>query len=415
MKTCIAFALALFAAPVSQDDPQDWPRFRGPDGAGLSDARLPVLFDEEDYNWRVELPGPGHSSPVVQGDRIYLTCVTGEETRGLVCLSREDGSVLWSHEEGFQPARIHKLNSAAASTPAVDSERVVVAWRSGQLREVKAFDHQGELLWEQVLSPLMAFHGGTSSPVIVDGVVLLAHDNEGGETRSFLTGLDAGTGEMLWMHPRETTGKRAAYVTPAVRRLDDGSAEVIFASTAHGLTALDAKSGELRWEVPELFNARCVGSPLVIEGPTDLEDVIFATAGTGGGGKDSAGVGFNEEGKAEMIYSVRRGLPYVPTPVAYQGRLYLWADGGTLACVDAQDGTELWRERVDGMYYGSPICAGGNLYAMSTDGELVVVAAADTFHLRARVDLGEATQATPAVAGGVMYLRTDTHLISVGG
>ncbi|MEM7307582.1 MAG: PQQ-binding-like beta-propeller repeat protein [Planctomycetota bacterium] len=410
-------ALPLLALPAATrptgDDPH-WPRFRGPAGAGLSTDEAPEDFTDEDYNWRVELPGRGHSSPVVWGKRIFVTGSTRTGRRVLACLSTEDGSELWTDEAKLTTVRMHDLNSNASASPAVDASRVVVAWRDGGSRRVVALDHEGTRLWERTIEPFTAGHGATSSPVLVDGVVVLAHDNEAESGMSFLTGLNAETGETIWTRERQTTKRRAAYATPAVRTTADGTREVLFASTAHGLTALDPKTGDVRWEVGELFTTRCVSSPLVVEGENH-NDLVFATAGTGGGGKESAAIALSADAEPKVLYRLRRGLPYVPTPVAYGGHLFLWADGGTVACVRLSDGEELWRERVDGTFYGSPICAGGRLYAMNTSGELVVLSAAAQHDELARIDLGEASQATPAAVGGVLYLRTEGHLISVGG
>ncbi len=396
----LALATATTAAA------QDWPRFRGPGGAGLSDADPPESFTAEDYNWRVELPGKGHSSPVVWGDKVFVTCAT-DSLRKVLCLAAGDGRVLWSRDYAFEPVRMHKLNGHASATPAVDAERVVVSWRTGMERTVLALNHAGEKLWERATGAFAAAHGATSSPVLVEGVVVVAQDNEG-EHESSLTGLDAAKGETVWTRKRETRDRRAAFSTPAVRAGADGKPEVVFSSTAHGLTALDPKTGALRWEVDGLFDSRCVGSPVA------AGEIVFATAGTGGGGKESAAVALRADGP-EVLYRLRRGLPYVPTPVIVGENLFLWSDGGMVSCVRLETGEEVWRERVEGSFYGSPICAGGRLYAMSNEGELVILDAAATFEVPERIDLGEPTQATPAVAGDVLYLRTERHLISVGG
>ena len=390
--------------------PQDWPRFRGPGGAGLSDSELPVSFGPDDYNWRVELPGRGHSSPIIVGGSIFVTASIGEDQRVLICLATDTGRVRWQRESNFdadaQP-QIHQLNSLASSTPAADDQRVVVAWRDGNARVVIALSHDNEELWQRRLDSYSATHGATSSIVLVDGIALLAHDNEGAAKKSFLTGLDAATGETVWTLERTTTEKRASYATPAVRMTTAG-AEVIFASTAHGLTGVDPRNGKIVWELEGLFTDRCVSSPVVADG------LVFATAGTGGGGKQGVAVAPDGKDGPAVRYQLRRGLPYVPTPVVFGQRLFLWSEGGMVSCLSTEDGEEVWRERVEGKFYGSPICSGGRLYAMSTDGELVVLDADAEFKLRGRVDLGEPTHATPAVAGGVLYLRTESHLISVG-
>ena len=405
-------ALALAAALLigSSATAQDWTRFRGPGGQGHGEGTaIPSSFDAKAYRWRVELAGPGHSSPVVWGERLFLTTADPEAgKRWIVCHGTGDGAELWRTEVTFEAHGQHRLNSFASSTPAVDADGVYLAWTTGESLEALALDHAGKRLWRRELGAFRARHGSGSSPLVVGGVVVIGNDNEGPE--SFLTGLDAATGEEVWRRERESV--RASYATPALHRPEDGPAQVLFASTAHDITSLDPLTGALNWEVDGLFTERCVASPVVVGG------LVFATAGTGGGGKESVALELapgEEGGERAVRYRLRRALPYVPTPVAAGGRLFLLSDGGVLSCVSGATGEELWRERVGTHFFGSPICVDDRLFAVATDGELVVVAAADEFQVLGRVDLGEPSQATPAVADGVLYLRTERHLIAVGG
>jgi outer membrane protein assembly factor BamB len=146
-------------------------------------------------------------------------------------------------------------------------------------------------------------------------------------------------------------------------------------------------------------------------------DLVFGTAGNGGGDRQAVAVHVGARGgeAPKLAYQFTRGASYVPTPILVGERLYLWGDGGIVTCIRAGTGEVLWTERVGGNYFGSPICVSGKLYAMSARGELVVIDGGDQFKLLARSDLGEASHATPAVADGIMYLRTETHLLSVGG
>ena len=402
-------ATSLLFAPADGEPDDGWTRFRGPGGGGIASAtELPVELDLADAVWRVELPGGGHSSPVVLGERIYLT--TSAEERGeraLHCLSTRDGRVLWSHTEPVNDYRGHELNDPASSTPAADGDGVYVSWVDGGELEALAFDHDGEPRWRTALGPWEARHGGGSSPVLAGDVLVVASDNESGA--SALYGLDTESGEVRWR--RERTSSRAAFSTPALTPGPDGTTRVLFASTSHGITCLDAASGELLWEESGLFERRCVASP-VVAGP-----VVFATAGRGGGGEESAAVLLADppEGASRIAYRVRRNLPYVPTGVARGGLLFLVSDGGIASCLRADSGEELWRERLGGEFFASPICVDDRVYAVSKAGELVVFAASERFAVLARVPLGEPSFATPAVAGGVLYLRTERHLIAIGG
>jgi outer membrane protein assembly factor BamB len=272
----------------------------------------------------------------------------------------------------------------------------------------RAFDLDGEPVWRSVLAPFEAQHGFAASPLVVDGTLIVANDNEGASSALF--GLDPATGELRWK--RERRSERASYSTPVVRTCGDGALEVLFASTAHGLTALEPATGALRWERDDLFEQRTVATPVV------AGDLAFVFAGQGGGGQEAAAVelvGGTPEAPPGVRYRPRRALPYVPTPVFHGGLLFLWNDGGVVTCLDSASGDSLWQERVGGDFYASPLVVGDHLLAPSNAGELVVLRAGPEYELVQRLDLGEPTQATPAVADGVLYLRTHTHLIAVRG
>ncbi|MAG57959.1 MAG: hypothetical protein CMJ83_16870 [Planctomycetes bacterium] len=387
---------------------QDWGRFKGPDGAGLSGApSVPVSFTMDDVNWRVPLPGKGHSSPVIWKGRIFLTCNGAKAgTRSVVCLNAKDGSVRWKREREFAPHAQHRFNSFASSTPVVDAERVYVVWSTGEQLVATALDHDGKPAWRTELGHFSAQHGSGASPIVVKGVVVIGNDNEG--ENSFLVGLDKKTGKEIWRRPRESS--RASYATPIVRRMKT-RVEVLFASTSHGITSLDPKTGKPNWETGPVFKYRCVGSPGIADG------VLLATAGSGGGGKDSIAyeLPMTAKGKPKELYRMRRALPYVPSVLGIGKRFFLFGDGGVLSCIDAKTGDVTWRERVEGSFYSSPVCIGNRIFAMSRRGALYVIEAADTFRLLGSVELGDPSSATPAVANGVLYLRTERHLVSVGG
>ena len=267
--------LLLVLPPVfTAGEETNWSRFRGPEGAGRADSiELPESLSEESFLWRVELAGRGHSSPVAWGELIFLTAEDQESgARFVLAHSAADGSELWRIEDLFEPHGQHDLNSFASTTPTCDAERVVVVWTSGTSLRARALSHAGEDLWERELGSWSAGHGSGSSAVLVDGVLIVAADHEA--EGSFLAGFDPGSGEPLWR--RERKSSRASFATPTTRALPGGGHEVLFASTSHGITSLDPKSGELRWETGALFRQRCVGSP-VVAGP-----VVFASAGSGG-------------------------------------------------------------------------------------------------------------------------------------
>lgn len=405
--------LLLSVSPVP--DVQDWPRFRGPDGLGVAPPLdLPAKIDEAHVRWRIELPGRGHSSPVVQDDRVVVTYVLDDAdppTRVVAAHATADGAELWRHEAEVEVHGQHRLNSFAAATPALGDGRVHLAWTSGESLWALTLELEtGERLWRHEIGPFSAQHGSGTSPILVDGVVVVAneHESKDPDDEAALFGLDAADGEMRWTRPREAV--RAAYSTPGVRRLADGTAELLVASTAHGLSALDPREGTVRWQLADLFRERCVASPVL------AGELVYVCAGKGSGGVEAAAVRPPADGKrrAEVAWRGGRALPYVPTGVSDGERLFLVSDGGIVSCVSAADGEERWRERVDGRFFGSPVLAGDRLYVMNTDGVLLVLAAGDTFEVLGKTELGDPSQTTPAVAGGRLYLRTERQLWCVG-
>jgi outer membrane protein assembly factor BamB len=219
-------------------------------------------------------------------------------------------------------------------------------------------------------------------------------------------GVDRKSGQIRWKH--EWPSSAAIYSTPLLYEPQGGSPQLV-TSGSTGFLSLDPKTGKLNWEVRDVFKARCVSSPVLYKG------LIFGTAGNGGGDRQGAAIRPGASGAPQVAYQPTKGVGYVPTPIAYGDHLFLWGDGGIVTCLKADTGEQVWMERVGGRFFGSPVCIDGKLYAMDDRGTLVVIEAGPTFKELGRVSLGEQSHATPAVAKGVMYLRTVSHLISVGG
>lgn len=405
----LEYALLLLVTSAAPAGEAQWARFRGPGGSGIgSAADVPAKFTQADYNWRVRLPGSGPSSPVVWAERVFVT--SAEKDRGerhVLCLGARDGRTLWKRSYPFRPFKQDSLNSYAVATPAADGRHVYLLWTSPESVALVALGHDGREAWRRDLGSYRSQHGPGTSPAVVGDVLILANDQQGAE--SSLIGLDRFTGATRWRRKRRA-GK-ASYSTPAVLVRDDGRREVVFTSTSHGITGLDPATGGLLWEAA-VFKERCVSSPVIADG------LVFATTGKGGGGREAVAVrppSGRAGGRPQVVYELEKDLPYVPTPVAVGGLLFLWSERGKVTCLRAESGRVVWREDVGGRFYGSPVCVGGRLYAISTKGEVVVISASEKYELLGRSPLGEPSFATPAVSGGVMYLRTRSHLISLGG
>lgn len=387
---------------------KDWTRFRGPNGSGIGSAKLPAQWTEKDYNWKVKLPGVGHSSPVVWDDRIFLTA--GDESIGkrlLVCVHAGDGKQLWTAEFAGPKHRKHRDNSFASSTPVVDGDHVYVTWGSPEDYLVVALTHAGKEVWSENLGPYKAGHGFGASPIVVDDVLIVPNDQDGG---SSMVGLDRKSGKLLWR--KERAGK-SSYITPCVLERN-GSNEVIVTNWHHGVTSIDPRTGKTIWEA-DVFDKghteTAIGSPIV------ARELVLATCGWLGVRYETIAVGPPQTGadKPAKVYTIDRIAPLCTTPLVKDDFLILWSDNGTVTCADVRTGKIHWSERLRSGFYSSPVCADNRVYNISRDGEVFVLELGKEYRLLGQNPNGEGSHSTPAISGGRMYLRTFTHLISIGG
>lgn len=388
---------------------QEWARFRGPNGSGISTAqKVPTTWTEKDYRWTVELPGQGISSPVVWKDRLFITSADDSKLeRYLLCYETSTGKLAWSKPFAFQKEKKHARNSFASATPAVDEQHVYVVWTSRAKAELLAFKHDGSPAWTYDMGPYQSGHGGGTSPVVIGDLVVL---NNHQESNSYLLAVNRRTGEKVWKVDRKK-GK-ASYSTPCEWKNAAGQSEIIFTSFGHGVTAVAADTGRVAWEQTEVFDKdeedkRSIGSPFI------ADDLVIGSCGFVGGKKIL--VGLRPDGSsAQQVFRHDRVVNHMPTAIAYQGLLFMWADNGIVTCARLKDGTQVWQKRVGGNYSGSPICVNGRLYAISDEGDVVVLAASDQFEELGKTSLGQVSSSTPAVSDGVLYLRTYSKLFALG-
>jgi outer membrane protein assembly factor BamB len=406
-RTRHSLALVLLLISTAQGPGQEWTRFRGPNGSGLSGAKtIPAKWTEKDFNWKAVLPGVGHSSPVLWGDRVFLTSGEDQTNRlWVLCLSAGEGRILWQKAFPLKPYHKNANNSVASSSPAVDGQRVYVCWSMPERQTLMALDHAGNQVWEKDLGPYAAQHGGGASPIVCEDQVILANEQDG---PSFVIAVDAATGQTRWKTPRKAA--TAAYSTPCLCQPKDGGPALVFSSESQGIYGLEPANGKVLWEVEDAFDKRVVSSPVVAGG------VIIGACGSGGGGNYVVAVRPGGPAqKAALAYAIRKSAPYVPTSICVGKLLFLWGDDGTVSCVQAALGEVVWQEKLGKRFFSSPVCVDGRLFCVSTTGEVVVIRAAERFELLARNALGETTHSTPAVAGGRMYIHTSKHLVSIGG
>lgn len=403
--------IALFAAPSPADN---WPRFRGPNGSGVSDIAIPAQWDEKTIAWRIDLPGKGHGSPVVWGKRVFLNDASDDGSeRRLMCIDGDSGKVLWTKTYKSAKHDKHRNNSFASVTPAVDATRVVTSWADGGRIMVVALDHDGKELWDRDAGPVVGDHGFGVSPTLVGDLLVLPNDQNG---KSSLLGLDANTGETRWTVPRKS--KRMTYSVPCVFEPNGGASQLIFSNWEHGVTSVDPKTGNVNWEL-DVFGKpspeRAIGSPIV------AGDLVIANCGFFSKARHVVAIRPSDPprlAEAKEVWRVERNVPHVPTVLVKDELVYMCDDGGVLNVVKLATGEEVYKQRLEGVkgkVYSSAVAAGETIFIITTEGQVYAVATGDTFKLLGTYALEDNCQSTPAIANGAMYVRTLTLLLCVRG
>jgi outer membrane protein assembly factor BamB len=399
---CLASCCALRA--------QEWPRFRGPNGAGQSEATtIPVSWGPEEYLWKVALPGKGNASPILWGQRIFLISANPDEgTQHLLCHSARDGRLLWQRDYPGKTHRLHQQNTFASSTPAADAKHVYFAWATPDEFTLLALDHDGAEAWRLALGPFASQHGFGTSPIVYRDMVIVTNDQDGD---SFLIAVDAARASIRWKAAREVlVEQNASYSAPCILRRTGAPDALIVVGRSHGVVSIDPSNGTTNWEA-RVLPRRTVCSPIVVDG------LVMATSGNGAGANTMVAVEPPQTPGAEPKLKFQidgASVPYVPTMVAKESLVFLWSNRGIVTCIDGATGKVHWRQRASGNYFSSPVRVADRIYGVSVDGDVVVLAASKEYRLLGRSSLGETTRATPAVAGGRMFLRTETHLLAVG-
>ena len=398
--------VGLIASTAMADN---WPRFRGMNGSGVAqDSAIPAKWSDEDLAWKITLPGMGHSSPVIWNDTVYVTSADEKEKLfSLLAVRASDGGRVWKREYAFEPLSIHVLNSHASNTPAVDEDGIYTLWFGQNQSRAVAVDHEGTELWRRDFGGIAARHGPSLSPMIYQDMLVFSLEHERDATlQSHWYALDLRNGEIVWRVERETSESASSSV-PCVYRSGTGNESLIFTSRAHGITAVDPTNGAVIWEEKSAMPARVVSSPVLAEG------LIVTTCGESTKGIRLMAVRptDGQTSPPQIVHFIEeKFVPYLPTPVAVDGLLFLFQDRGAVTCIETESGQVLWSERPGGKFIGSPVLVEDRLYCINTKGQVVVLKAAAEYEHLALNDLGEPSQSTPAVAGGRMVLRTNSGL-----
>ena len=466
----ITLILAATAAAAVVNE-TDWSRFRGPNGAGVAEERpLPSEFGpEQNVIWKTALP-PGHSSPVVSGDRLFVTAFEGE---GLltIALDRASGRIVWRREV---PRRhmlhVDKRNHPASPTPAADGGNVYVFFQDFGL---VSYDRQGRERWRVALGPFNNAYGMGASPIVADGMVVLVCDQS---TGSFMIALDKDTGRQRWRieRPEAKTG----HSTPIVYRPANAPAQLLVPGSFY-LTAYSLATGEKVWWVKGLaFEMKA--TPVIQDGlvfihgtsssqfkdgyegkipsfadlsaehdkdrdgrfaPEEIPDPLakrwirlidldadgylgqdewayYQAARSSQGGMWAFRLGGRGDmTEASTVWHYDRAVPQLPSPLVYRGVLYMVNDGGIMTALDPKTGQSLTQTRMRGAvdaYYASPVAADGKILVVSESGKVAVLKADGTLSVLAVNDLDDLCYATPAIADGRVYIRTRGMLYSFG-
>lgn len=421
-KTLLPLTLiAIFSSLVTLHA-DEWARFRGPNGTGVgSGDSIPVKFAESDINFRVELPGgSGCSSPVVWGDKVFvLSADPNDATRYVLCFNADNGEKIWQKEYKSEVHQVHTRSSFASCTPAADEERVYVAWSTPKETLFKAFNHDGSEAWSLDLGTWQSQHGWGTSPIVYKDLVILHNSQQAnqlkeGETpgESRMMAFDRRTGEQKWTTPLVSTN--VCYSVPFIHQpADGGPDELVCTSTGNGMFSLDPLTGKENWAVNDgLFGMRTVSSPVEAGG------LIFGSTGSGAYSGNYI-VAVKPGKNAELVYKIANSnnfkAPYVPCLVADGDLLFCLYDKGFASCIDATTGDIHWTERTNAAFSGSPVRIDDRIYCVDETGVVWVFAASTEYKLLAKNELGGESRSTPAVANGRLYVRTFSHLISIGG
>jgi outer membrane protein assembly factor BamB len=378
----------------------DWPGFRGPGGGGVSEDRgLPVKWGKEDgQRWRVELPGRGLSAPVIADGRVYVTACSGyrEGRLHVLCFAAADGKKLWERQfASTGNTGCHPKTCMAAPTPVSDGQAVYALFATGDLA---ALDRDGDLLWYRSLvgdyPNLTNQVGMAASPALAGDVLLLPMENAGD---SFRAGIDRKTGRNLWRVPAP---RDINWVSPIV--IGQGKDAVAVFSTEGEAVGCDPADGRVRWRLKKEGSAQ-LASPVAGGG------LLFVP------GRDFRAVRPGPDGVTpEVLWRTARLQVGYASPVFYQGRIYALTPVG-ITCLDANTGEVVWEPmRIKGPFAASPVLADGKIYVVNEEGVTTVVRLGDRPEVLARNDLGETILATPAIADGALFLRSDRHLWCIG-
>jgi outer membrane protein assembly factor BamB len=409
---CLIVVLGSTAAARAEN----WPAWRGPRGDGTSaETGLPTVWSPtQNIRWKVKLPGPGNSSPIVWGNKIVITQSLDKKgaERAVLCFDRADGKLLWQRSVSFHGEEpTHETNPYCAASPVTDGERVIV-WHGSA--GVVCYDLDGKELWRRDLGRFIHIWGTAASPVVYGDFVIL---NCGPGERTFLIALDKKTGRDVWKsdEPGGKSGEKGdrewlgSWSTPRIVSVK-GQDQVIM-SWPNVLKAYDPKTGQLLWSCGGL-------TPLVYTSPLATPEVVVAMSGYTG-----SALAVKTGGTGDVTATHRLWLTTKPNPqrigsgIVAGGYVYMANAGpGTVQCLELETGKDRWDgKRLGTAFWGSLVLADGKLHATDQEGDTYILAAKPQFEQIRRNRLGERTNASLAISDGDLFVRTHAHLWCISG
>ncbi len=401
---CVAILLTLSHFAVAEN----WPCWRGPRGDGTSlEKNVPVRWDATtNVVWKAAVPGVGHASPIVWGDRVFTVAALPEtQERLLLCLDRKTGTSLWQTTVlAAALEKKHNDNSYASGTPATDGERIYVAFLDGADAVGAAYDLAGKPLWQVRPGTFSSPHGFSCSPVLYGDKVIINGASKGDD--AFVAALSRTDGHTLWKVQNEN--HMLSYSTPLIRQIA-GRTQMILCGN-QSVAGYNPDDGSRLWVVDgpsdefvatPVYSERA-GLVFISSGYPQRHLLAICPDGTG------------NVTQTHVAWRTTEGAAYVPSLTLVDDHLLTTNTAGQAHCFEAAAGTLLWKENL-GKQYPSPVVANGLVYIPNDAGVVNVIKPGPTFERIAQNDLGEKTTASPALSAGQIFLRTDKHLFCIGG
>ena len=409
-----ALCIALLLSVVNDSHAENWTRFRGPNGQGISmEKNLPVVWSATEHvAWKTNIPGKGWSSPIVFEDRVFLTTATEEGVScRVLCVDRVQGGVLWNTEVHRQkPGKMRRQNSYATPTPVTDGKHVYAVFYDGT---VVAVNFSGKRVWKNSDIPFHSLHGLGASPVLGSGQVIMPFDGSSPEKetlgwkepwdKAVILSLDAQKGTVRWKGKRGKS--RVGHVTPIL--VNDGTQLV--SAGGDRVQGFDVDNGKRIWSIYSQGEG-VTPSPVVGDGKiftsSGFEAPTIRAIRLGGKGDVT---------ETHIAWEQKKGVPALASPLYVAPYLYTITRDNILHCIDASTGDVVWIERLKGVHSASPVFADGRIYILSEDGVTLVLKPGSKYEQIGHNDIAATCQASMAISQGQFFIRSDGHLWCIGG